>query len=81
MRRAALERDNYRCRACGTARPGGGWEVDHVVSIAKGGAVFDLENLQTLCAFPCHADKTTRDRGGTPHEPDAAWERLKAELL
>ena len=75
VRRLALDRDGYRCRACGKAA--GRFEIDHVVPIAAGGAPFDLDNLQSLCR-PCHFAKTTLDRGGVPHVPDAAWERLKA---
>ena len=80
VRRAAIERDGYRCRACGRASVGS-FEVDHIIPISKGGLPFDLENLQTLCRSPCHFDKTTLDRGGVPHVPDAAWERLVGELL
>ena len=79
VRRLVLERDGYRCRKCG--RASGRFEIDHRVPISKGGAPFDLENLQTLCRSPCHFDKTTLDRGGVPHVPDAAWERLVGELL
>ena len=78
VRRAAIERDGYRCRACGKAA--GRFEVDHIVPIVDGGAAYDLENCQTLCR-PCHFDKTTLDRGGVPHVPDAGWERLVGELL
>ena len=56
------------------------FEVDHIVPLSDSGAPFDLENLQTLCR-PCHFDKTTLDRGGVLHVPDAAWERLVEELL
>ena len=76
-RRAALDRDNWRCRSCGKA---GRLEVDHVVQLAAGGAPFDLDNLQALCK-PCHLVKTTIERGGVPFKPDAAWGRLTAELL
>ena len=51
-----------------------------MVGLAAGGAPFDLENLQALCK-PCHLVKTTTERGGVPHAPDAAWGRLTAELL
>ena len=79
VKRAAIERDGYRCRACGKAS--GRFEVDHIVPIAAGGAAFDLENLQTLCRSPCHFAKTTIDRGGVPHVQDAGWTRLVRELL
>lgn len=36
------------------------WEADHVVPLIDGGA-FDLENVQTLCAVPCHRDKTAEE--------------------
>ena len=31
--------------------------VDHIVDIADGGAMYDLDNLQPLC-IPCHSRKT-----------------------
>ena len=46
-RRAALERDGYRCRKCG--RAAGRFEVDHVVPLEAGGAPYALDNLQSLC--------------------------------
>jgi 5-methylcytosine-specific restriction protein A len=36
--------------------------ADHIVSIAKGGAVHDLANMQPVCAS-CHNDKSLRDQG------------------
>lgn len=39
--------------------------ADHVVSLAKGGAVHDIDNLQPLC-LDCHNDKTLREQGKTP---------------
>lgn len=38
----------------------GSWEADHIVPLKDGGA-FDLENVQTLCASPCHRDKTVAE--------------------
>ena len=70
----AIERDGYRCRAL---RQGGGQvrgRPHHpTCRIQAGGAPYDLDGLQTLCR-PCHLDKTTLDRGGVPHVPDAGWE-------
>ncbi len=81
VRRAAIERDGYRCRACGKAA--GRFEVDHIVPLeagGAGGAAYDMDNLQTLCR-PCHFAKTALDRGGVPHAPDVGWQRLVGELL
>ena len=71
-RAAALKRDGFRCVQCG--RFGGrGLEVDHVTPISEGGAPFDLANLQSLCGWPCHADKTRRERGVEVDPERAAW--------
>lgn len=37
--------------------------VDHIIPIAEGGAPYDLENLQSLCAS-CHNKKHAEGRGG-----------------
>ena len=76
-RLAALDRDGWRCRHCG--RAAGRFEVDHIVPLEAGGAAYALDNLQSLCR-PCHFPRQPVT-GGVPHFPDAAWERLKAELL
>ena len=34
--------------------------VDHIISIARGGAVYERENLQGLCAS-CHSKKTINE--------------------
>jgi hypothetical protein len=55
LRTRVYERDQYRCRACGT------WEslsVDHIVPESRGGPTA-LENLQTLC-LPCNISKGTK---------------------
>ena len=77
VRLAVLDRDGWRCRHCGRA---GRFEVDHIIPLEAGGAAFDMDNLQSLCR-PCHFAKTTIDRGGVPHAPDAAWGRLVGEIL
>lgn len=50
-----MERDEYRCRHCGTHRD---LAVDHVVAEANGGSDDD-ENLQTLCRS-CNSSKGTK---------------------
>lgn len=72
VRAQVRERDNYRCRQCGSA---GRVEVDHVVPVAAGGEPYDLNNLQVLCR-PCHHAKTRAENGMGPsvgHQ--AAWKQ------
>lgn len=35
--------------------------VDHIVQVKKGGAGYDMPNLQSLCK-PCHDSKSGRER-------------------
>ena len=55
-RRAVLDRDGYRCSACGKA---GRLEVHHVQPLHKGGAPLDLGGLTALCRA-CHLDRHRR---------------------
>lgn len=60
-RRRILRRDRYTCRGCGGQRCGNEQlEVDHIINVAEGGDDSD-ENLQTLGARPCHAEKTRQE--------------------
>lgn len=52
LRKCVFERDEYRCKQCGTHID---LSVDHVVAVANGGTN-DLDNLQTLCT-PCNSRK------------------------
>lgn len=48
----------HKCVCCGV---GGKLDVDHIVE--KGGHAelkYELDNLQYLCRFPCHANKTAK---------------------
>ena len=62
LRRAAFKRDGYRCRCCG--KPGR-LEADHIKPLHKGGAVYDIRNVQALCRR-CHLDKTARENRKDP---------------
>ena len=73
VRRAAFERDGWRCVDCG--RPGR-LEAHHVTPLHKGGPPYDLENLKTLCRS-CHIEQHRRQL--TPGE--AAWRALVDDLL
>ena len=77
IRLQVLDRDSWRCRQCGKA---GALEVDHIVPLRRGGAPYDMGNLQSLCAFPCHAEKT-RGENERPDPARDAWRKLVAELL
>ena len=57
LRRKVLERDNYTCVICGKPAE----EVDHIAPVSMGGAMFDMNNLQSLCK-QCHKEKTIEDR-------------------
>ena len=73
VRRQVFQRDNWRCRACGKA---GRLEAHHVQPLHKGGAPFDLDNLETLCRG-CHIEAHRRKL--SPGE--AAWRALVDDLM
>lgn len=59
LRFKVLQRDRFRCCACGASpsiTPGILLEVDHIKPWSKGGETV-IENLQTLC-FACNQGKT-----------------------
>ena len=59
LRFKVLQRDNFRCRACGASPakdPGVELHVDHIFPWSKGGETV-LENLQTLCS-KCNGGKS-----------------------
>jgi len=60
-RRLALFRDQHgRCHLCdGLIRPGEGWDLEHVIPLAMGGA--DDESNWALAHTKCHKSKTIRD--------------------
>ena len=70
VRRAALDRDGWRCVRCGKA---GVLEVDHILRVRDGGSEFDLANLQALCRS-CHVSKTSAENGVIPLPAD--WTAL-----
>lgn len=63
--REQLLRQEPLCRLCQQKKPPRVTQAtvaDHIVSIAKGGPVHDINNLEPLCE-PCHRDKSLRERG------------------
>jgi 5-methylcytosine-specific restriction endonuclease McrA len=71
-RRQALDRDGWRCRTCGRA---GALEAHHVLPLHRGGAAFDLGNIETRCRS-CHIEEHKRKLS-----PEArAWADLLSDL-
>ena len=70
-------RDNRRCQSCGrvVGRP----ELDHIVAVHLGGDPWDPSNLQTLCAFPCHADKTRLENANPEPADRREWREYMAK--
>ena len=68
IRIEVLDRDKWRCVACGRR---GRLEVDHVLPMSQGGAVFDLENLQVLCRAD-HLAKTAKENEIAVEGPERA---------
>lgn len=69
LARRIRKRDGYRCRKCGRA---GRLEVDHIVRVVDGGAIWDPDNLQTLCRR-CHIDKSRSEHMATLTPSEWAW--------
>ena len=84
VRRQVLNRDGWRCRMCG--RAAGRFEVDHIRPLHKAPEkAWDLENLQTLCPWPCHGEKTRAENKARhaelrPKPMRDAWQQLVLEL-
>lgn len=61
--REQLLRQEPLCRLClAKGRVTAATIADHIRPIAQGGALYDLANLQPVCAS-CHQDKSNADRG------------------
>ena len=72
-RRAAFERDGYRCRECGGA---GRLEGHHEPPLRKGGDPFVLAGIVTLCR-ECHI---ARHRPDDMTEGRPAWREFVAKI-
>ena len=72
-RKAAFERDGYRCQVC---KKHGKLEAHHVIEIHKGGDAWALNNVISACR-DCH-----RKAHSKPESPArAGWRALVSELL
>lgn len=63
LRDSILLRDNYLCKSCHSpvGERKGDYAVDHIKAVNKGGAFFEVANLQTLCKR-CHERKSQGER-------------------
>lgn len=77
VRRLALERDGWRCVQCGLR---GRLDVDHIVPLRRGGATYDLANLQVLCRA-CHIEKSRGESRRPPTPAELEWQALARELV
>ena len=59
IRLRILKRDNYTCKLCPFRGNTITLTVDHIIPKSKGGALFDGNNLRTLC-YPCHKKETKK---------------------
>ena len=73
-RRAAFERDRYRCTNCGKA---GRLEAHHEPPLRQGRDPYDLNGIVTLCRG-CHIERHRPDHE-TPGR--AEWRELIEELI
>ena len=77
-RKAAFERDSYRCTRCSKAGrlEAASLHAHHADKLTDGGDPYDLANIITLCKA-CHVDEHRR-----PLTPDeAAWRAFVDEML
>ena len=77
VRNKAMERAGYRSELSGMA---GRLEVDHVIPLHRGGAEYDLSNVQVLTRAE-HVEKTRAENRREPTPAESAWRELVAEML
>ena len=76
LRKLAKDRDGWRCVKCGRA---GRLEVDHIKPVHHNGAMWELDNLQTLCR-PCHFAKSAAEQSRPKSAGELAWAELVKQL-
>ena len=73
----ALWRDDWKCRLCERR---GRLEVDHIKPLADGGALYDLDNLRTLCR-DCHIGVTRAANIKRLSPGRQAWRKLIDDMM
>ncbi len=76
VRRQALERAGFKSEKTGLR---GQLEADHICPIDKGGAIFDLDNIQILTRAE-HIAKTADENRREPSPEEEAWRKLLTEM-
>ena len=76
IRQRVLNRDNWRCQQCGRY----GNQVDHIQPLQKGGAEYDLENLQVLCRG-YHIEKTRMENRRVLTLSELQWNAFVKDIL
>ena len=76
LRREILDRDRWRCKACGRA---GRLEADHIRALHLGGNAYEKSNLQMLCKG-CHIAKTRKENRKVDPARDR-WEKFVSEMF
>lgn len=80
LRLQVAEEQDWRCgKCCVPIWPGSGWEADHIVRLADGGAMWDRGNIMALCRR-CHFKKTGQENRRPPTEAEQRWAELVNEL-
>ena len=75
LRKRVMDRDSWLCQVClkaGRITPA--TEVDHIIPKSKGGDD-SMHNLQAICRYPCHAEKTQREASGGDLKPKTVYDR------
>ena len=77
LARAIKQRDGERCTECGD--PGPLLDAHHIHPVGKGGAMWDADNLRTLCR-PCHITQhpSWAARLETSHYPQESSQKSAA---
>ena len=67
VRKVIFARDGGECMKCGKSlrRRGSTFHVDHIKPISKGGAEWDLDNLELSCP-KCNLEKGAKWDGSDP---------------
>jgi 5-methylcytosine-specific restriction enzyme A len=71
VRARVLERDEHRCQIRGPGCLRTATEVDHVVDVRLGGALYDEANCRSACGV-CHRGRSNRRRQQTLN-PSREW--------